>query len=172
METLNGRKYTMNYHIIKHCDSLDGTGLGISLYVSGCDRHCPHCHNPETHDPNSGKPFTDKEKEEIFEDLNQDWCHRLSLLGGDPLYPGNRESILTLVKEVKDRFPNKKIWLYTGFTYSQIKGDPTIKPILQYCDVLVDGPFIESQKDYTIHYRGSKNQSIIDLHTGDILKVD
>ena len=110
----------MNYHNIIHCDMRDGTDIGVELFVSGCNHNCPGCHNPQTHDPCSGIFFDDKAKQEIMEELSKDWCHRLTLSGGDPLFPNNRKDILDLVTEVKEKFPNKKIWMYTGYVYEEI----------------------------------------------------
>ena len=155
----------MNYHNIKHCDENNGAyGIGVTLFVSGCSHNCKGCHNPQTHDPCSGIPFDDKAKKEIFSALSNDWCSGLTLSGGDPLFPDNRPTILSLVKEVKEKFPDKKIWIYTGYLYESIKDWIGVKEILQYCDVIVDGPFIEEQKEYGLKWRGSKNQRVIDLN--------
>ena len=163
----------MNYHNIKHCDGNNGSyGIGVTLFVAGCSHGCKGCHNPQTHDPNSGIPFDNKARQEILQELSNDWCNGLTLSGGDPLYPGNRKEILSLVQEVRTQFPNKSIWVYTGYLYDQSKDDPTVKPILDCCDVLVDGPFVESLKEYGLHWRGSKNQNVIDLRTGKVLEVD
>lgn len=159
----------MNYHNIKHCDFLNSEGIGVTLFVAGCNHSCKGCYNPQTHDPNSGVPFDENAKQEIFQELSQDWCSSLTLSGGDPLFPDNRPTILSLVKEIKEKFPNKKIWIYTGFCYDTIKDWIGVKEILQYCDVIVDGPFIEEQKEYGLKWRGSKNQRVIDLHTGENL---
>lgn len=156
----------MNYHNILHCNENNGTGLRVVLFVSGCDHCCKGCHNPQTHNPCSGIPFDSKAKEEIFKDLEQDWCDGLTLTGGDPLFHSNRTTIHSLVKEIKEKYPGKTIWLYTGYLYDHIKDWIDIKDILSYCDVLVDGPFVESKKEYGLLWRGSKNQRVIDLHTG------
>lgn len=156
----------MNYHKIKHCDLVNGTNIRVTLFVSGCNHNCKGCHNPQTHDPCSGIPFNDSAKEEIFKELSQDWCSGLTLTGGDPLFPDNRPTILSLVKEVKEKFPDKNIWIYTGYIYESIKDWLGVKEIFQYCDVIVDGPFIEEQKEYGLKWRGSKNQRVIDLKTG------
>ena len=159
----------MNYHNIIHCDTRDGADVGVVLFVSGCNHNCPGCHNPQTHDPCSGIFFDDKAKQEIMEELSKDWCHRLTLSGGDPLFPNNRKDILDLITEVKNRFPDKKIWMYTGYVYEEIKDVPDISPILNKVDVLIDGPFIQSKKEYGLKWRGSSNQRVIDLRTGNLL---
>ena len=156
----------MNYHSIKHCNMVNGIGLRVVLFVSGCSHNCKGCHNPQTHDPCSGLPFTEETKEEIFQELSEGWCTGLTLTGGDPLFPDNRPTILSLVRTVKEKFPNKTIWLYTGYQYDSVKDWIGVSDILKYCDVIVDGPFIESEKDLTLKWRGSKNQRVIDLHTG------
>ena len=156
----------MNYHRIKHCDLLNGENIGISIWLAGCSHNCKGCFNPDTHNPFSGKLFDEAAKEEIFSELSQEWCKRLTLTGGDPLFPDNRPTIFSLVKEVKEKFPDKKIWIYTGYLYDSIKDWIGVKDILQYCDVIVDGPFIEEQKEYGLKWRGSKNQRVIDLETG------
>lgn len=159
----------MNYHNIKHCDMVNGTGLRVTLFVSGCSHNCMNCQNPQTHDPYSGILFDDEAKQEIFDDLGQPWCEGLTLSGGDPLYPSNRCVILFLVKEIKDKFPNKTIWLYTGYVYEDIKDDLSIKPILENVDVIVDGPFMKNKYSYDLKWRGSSNQRVIDLHSGNSL---
>lgn len=151
----------MNYHKITTCDMKNYEGLRVVLWVSGCNHHCPYCHNPQTHDPLSGIPFTDEAREEILSELSKDWCSGLTISGGDPLYPDNRPTILELVKLVKSRIPNKTICLYTGYTYDQVADDP----ILDFIDILIDGEFLISEKDPTLKWRGSRNQKIIDLHS-------
>lgn len=149
----------MNYHNINHNDMLNGDGIRVTLFVSGCNHHCKGCQNPQTWDYNSGILFDEDAKEEIFEELSKDYISGLTLSGGDPLAPQNREEILKLCKEVKEKFPTKNIWCYTGYLYDQVKD----LPIMNYIDVLVDGPFIESLLDVNFPYRGSTNQKIIEL---------
>ena len=161
----------MYYHNIKHCDENNGVGLRVTLFVSGCCHNCKGCHNPQTHDPFSGIPFDEEAKQEIFQELSQEWCSGLTLSGGDPLFPDNRPTIFSLVKEIKEKFPNKTIWIYTGYIYESIKEWIGVKDILSYCDVIVDGPFIEAEKEYGLKWRGSKNQRVIDLHTKKTLHI-
>ena len=149
----------MNYHNIKHDDMLNGDGIRVTLFVSGCNHHCKGCHNPQTWDFNSGILFDEDAKEEIFEELSKDYISGLTLSGGDPLAPQNRDEILKLCKEIKEKFPNKNIWCYTGYLYEQVKD----LPIMNYIDILVDGPFMVDLLDVDFPFRGSTNQRIINL---------
>lgn len=149
----------MNYHNITKCDILNGYGIRVVLWVSGCDHHCKGCHNPETHDPNSGILFDSDAKKELFEALEPEWIDGITFSGGDPLYEENRFTIFKLIKEIKELYPNKNIWLYTGYTMDKVK-KLVPKDILSLIDVVVDGPFIESLKDTTLEFRGSTNQNI------------
>lgn len=149
----------MRYHNITKDDMLNGDGLRVVLWVSGCSHCCKECHNPITWDPNGGIFFDETAKEEIFEELNKDYISGITLSGGDPLFMGNREDIEKLVKEIKGRYPNKTIWLYTGFLWEAVKGLGVIK----YLDVIVDGEFEVDKKDVQLHWRGSKNQRVIDV---------
>lgn len=127
--------------------------------MSGCARNCPGCFNQEAQNPDFGKPFDDKAKQKIFKELKHGWCRGMSFLGGEPLskLSDNRKTIIELAKEVKEKFPTKDIWIWSGYTLEEIQADDSMKDILKYVDVLVDGPFIEEQKDLSIPFRGSKN---------------
>lgn len=149
----------MNYHNITTEDLLNGDGLRTVLWVAGCSHHCPFCQNPETHDPASGIPFDNDAYKELLEDLSETYISGLTLSGGDPLYVGNRETLTELAKDIKDKFPNKTIWCYTGFLYEEVAD----LDIMQYIDVLVDGKFIEALKDNNLHWVGSSNQRVIDI---------
>lgn len=149
----------MNYHNITKDDMLNGDGLRVVLWVAGCTHKCKNCHNPITWDVEGGIPFTDEAKEEVFAELEKDYISGITFSGGDPLHPQNRETITALAKEIKEKFPSKTIWLYTGFCFEMISD----LEILNEIDVLVDGPFIEEQKDMTLHWCGSANQRIIDI---------
>ena len=156
----------MNYAKIYRADIANGQGFRVSLFVSGCARNCKGCFNKEAQDPAFGKPFDDKAKQKIFKELEYDWCRGLSLLGGEPLskLSNNRKTVIAFAKEVKEKFPNKDIAIWSGYTLEEIQADDSMKDILKYVDVLVDGPFIEEQKDLSIPFRGSSNQRI--LHKG------
>lgn len=156
----------MNYHEIEKCSISNGTGFRTVLYVSGCSLHCKGCFNSETWDKNSGKLFDDDAKQELFESLNHPYVKGLTLTGGHPLEPYNLPDIVDLMKEIKTRFPDKDIWVYTGRTMNSLQ-IPTrnieqtyLQRVLECADVIVDGPFIESKKDITLKFRGSSNQNI------------
>jgi len=149
----------MRYHNITKDDMLNGCGLRVVLWVSGCTHQCPGCHNPITWDLCGGLPFDQEAREELFDALSKDHISGLTLSGGDPLHPANREEIKELIYEVKERFPTKNIWLYTGFRWEQIRE----LSFLSMVDVIVDGRFIEAAKDPLLHWRGSSNQRIIDV---------
>lgn len=155
-----------NYAKIYRADIANGQGFRVSLFISGCARNCKGCFNKEAQDPAFGKPFDDKAKKKIFKELEHEWCKGLSLLGGEPLskLSDNRKQIIALSKEVKEKFPEKDIWCWSGYTLEEIQADDSMKDILKYIDVLVDGPFLEDKKDLTIPFRGSSNQRI--LHKG------
>ena len=154
-----------NYAKIYRADIANGQGFRVSLFVSGCARNCKGCFNKEAQDPTFGKPFDDKAKQQIFKELEHDWCRGLSLLGGEPLskLSDNRKVIIELAKEVKEKFPDKTIFLWSGYLFDEILNNESMKDILKYIDVLIDGPFIEELKDMTLKWRGSSNQHIIDV---------
>lgn len=146
----------MNYHNILHADIKNGEGLRVTLFVSGCTHKCKNCFNPETHDFNSGIPFDDDAVKEIEKELSNDYISGLSILGGSPLHPKNIETVTDLCMMVKEKFPNKNIWIWTGYLFEQVKDFP----VMNYIDVLVDGKFVEELKDVKLHWRGSSNQKI------------
>lgn len=153
----------MNYASILRADIANGTGFRVSLFVSGCSRNCKGCFNKEAQDPCFGKPFDSAAKEKIFNELNEEWCKGISFLGGEPLskLSDNRKQTISLAKEIREKFPDKDQWIWSGYTFEEIKADPEMSDILKYVDVLVDGPFIEEQKDLSIPFRGSSNQRIL-----------
>lgn len=153
----------MRYASILKADIANGTGFRVSLFVSGCARKCPGCFNQDAQDPCFGKEFDDEAKQKIFNELSNEWCKGLSLLGGDPLskLSDNRQTIISFCKEIKEKFPEKDCWLWSGYTLEEIQADDSMKDILKYIDVLVDGPFVEEKKDLSIPFRGSSNQRIL-----------
>lgn len=153
----------MNYHNITHDDMLNGSGLRVVLWCSGCEHHCHNCQNPQTWDFNSGIPFDKNAKEEIFNELKKDYISGITLSGGDPLACNNLNCILDLVNEIRLSFPDKTIWIYSGYTIEDIVNTPIRKEIIKQCNVLVDGRYIDSERDITLKWRGSKNQRVIDL---------
>ncbi|MGN1398535.1 MAG: anaerobic ribonucleoside-triphosphate reductase activating protein [Erysipelotrichaceae bacterium] len=149
----------MNYLKIEGSSLSNGVGWRVVLWVSGCDHGCYNCQNPESWNPSAGKPFTDKQKQKIVELLSHKYIKGLTLSGGDPMMPCNREAILDLVKTVKSTFVEKDIWLYTGYLYEEIENEE----ILNYVDVVVDGPYKEELRDISLPFKGSENQRIIDV---------
>lgn len=157
----------MNYGSIKKYDIANGTGVRVSLFVSGCTHHCKGCFNSETWDFNYGKEYTEKTEQEILNALNFTHIAGLTLIGGEPMEPSNQRVLLTLVKKVRKLYPEKNIWCYTGYTLendllkeSRARCEVTDE-LLSYIDVLVDGKFEESQKNIMLKFRGSENQRII-----------
>lgn len=159
----------MNYAVIKRNDIANGPGVRISLFVSGCRHHCPGCFNREAQDFAYGSPFTEAVMEEILQALDHDYVAGLSYLGGEPFEPENQEGLLTLARRFHERFPKKNLWCYSGFSFTQDLlpgrvGDQAVcRSLLEQIDVLVDGRFIEAQKDASLIFRGSANQNIIDV---------
>lgn len=149
----------MRYHNITKDDMKNGEGLRVVLWVSGCAHHCEGCQNPITWDPKCGLNFDEKAKEEIFEQLQQDYISGITFSGGDPLFPENREEVYLFSKTVKARYPDKTIWLYTGYLWEEIKHEP----IINYLDVIVDGRYMESERNVTLPWKGSANQRVIDV---------
>ncbi len=149
----------MRYHDITKDDMKNGDGLRVVLWLSGCEHACQGCHNPVTWDPDDGLIFDEKAKAEVYELLSRDYISGITLSGGDPLFPGNRAEVLDLLKEIREKFPLKTVWCYTGYTYEEIED----LEHLDYIDVLVDGKYIEILKDNQYHWAGSINQRIIDV---------
>ena len=192
----------MNYHNITYPDMNNGDGLRVVLWLSGCNHHCKNCQNPQTWDANSGIPFDESAKKELFRELDKDYISGLTLTGGDPLFESNLDGVLDLVTEINKRynfqkvdsanpckmgvsedkntdkirlsFPNKSIWIYSGFRWSEIFNDSVYltkdcagwkrREIVKQCTVMVDGRYIDSQRDITLKWRGSSNQRVIDIN--------
>ncbi len=159
----------MNYGNIKYFDIADGPGVRTTLFVSGCSHHCPGCFQPETWDFCFGEEFTSEVEDRIIESMASDYVDGLTLLGGEPMEKVNQRALLPFVKRVKAAYPNKDIWCYTGYTLetdllseSRARCEVTDE-LLGLIDVLVDGEFIEAQRDLTLLFRGSRNQRLIDL---------
>lgn len=163
----------MNYGEIKKCDVANGPGVRVSLFVSGCRNRCPGCFNRETWDFKYGKPYTKQTQEEILRLLEPEYIEGFSLLGGEPFEPENQQVLRGLLKNIHNRYPKKTIWCYTGYNYdTDLKEGGKVHTadtdeMLLYIDTLVDGRFIESQKDITLKFRGSKNQRILELHKSE-----
>ncbi len=162
----------MRYHNITKDDMLNGTGLRVVLWVAGCLHACKDCHNPVTWDVNGGLIFDAAAKAELFAELSKSYIEGITLSGGDPLHPSNREEIGSLMAEISAAFPDKNIWLYTGYSWEDISSLPYIKLV----DVLVDGKFERDLKDAKLFWRGSSNQKLIDvkktLENNQIIQLD
>ena len=159
----------MNYHNITKDDMLNGDGLRVVLWVAGCTHHCKNCQNPITWDVAGGLPFDKEAEDELFEALDKPYISGITFSGGDPLHFLNRDEVFRLVKKCREMFPQKTIWIYTGYLWDDVKDCKG----LELADVLVDGEFEEKLKDNNLHWVGSSNQKIIDikqsLKTGEIV---
>ena len=164
----------MNYIKITKNDIANGEGIGVVLWASGCTCRCFNCHNPQTWDFNAGGPFTEETMQELLTELEKLYISRLTLSGGHPLEALNLPTVYQIVKRVKEKFPNKTIWIYSGMTFEEIKekdnfyeereiNSPSPLDVISLCDILVDGRYIDSQRDITLSFRGSSNQRIIDI---------
>ena len=174
----------MNYHNITTDNMNNGEGLRVVLWLSGCSHHCKGCQNPQTWDENSGIEFDISAKNEIFEELSKDYISGITFCGGDPLHESNLDNVLNLIEEIREQFPDKTIWLYTGYEYEEIMDYveqcdlsddygyqimmcnyeyETRQEIIKQCDVLVDGRYEDNKRDVLLHWRGSSNQRVIDV---------
>ena len=191
----------MNYHNITYPDMNNGDGLRVVLWLSGCSHHCYNCQNPQTWDANSGIPFDESAKKELFRELDKDYISGLTLTGGDPLFESNLDGVLDLVTEINKRYnfqkvdsanpckmdvsevkntheirilyPNKSIWIYSGYRWSEIFNDGVFltrdcagwkrREIVKQCNVLVDGRYVDSLRDPQLKWRGSSNQHVINV---------
>ena len=179
----------MNYHNITYPDMNNGDGLRVVLWLSGCNHHCKNCQNPQTWDVNSGILFDESAKEELFRELGKDYISGITLTGGDPLHENNLDEVISLIKEIRERFPSKTIWLYTGYVvklvehrmvdldynivcgYSFMTENPSKNAIDNFkrasiiggVDVVVDGEYKEELRDVSLHWVGSSNQRVIDI---------
>lgn len=151
----------MNYHNIVHEDMNNGDGLRTTMFCAGCTHGCPGCHNPETWDKDGGILFDEAAKQELFDSLEDKYISGVTFSGGDPLAPFNREETLALAKEIKEKFPDKTVWIYTGFTREALENQGFWKEIKPYVDVLVDGPFLQAKKDVSYEWAGSTNQRVL-----------
>ena len=169
----------MRFASMRNLDISNGEGVGVSLFVQGCDRHCFNCFNPDTWDFNGGKEWTEETKNKFINLIDRPYINRISVLGGEPLAEQNLDEVLSLIKEIRISFPEKSIWLYTGYNfdllnskYNEYKYTPfaanadewlTRWEIISNVNVLVDGEYIDEQKDIALKWRGSKNQRVIDV---------
>ncbi|MGL6173843.1 MAG: anaerobic ribonucleoside-triphosphate reductase activating protein [Cellulosilyticaceae bacterium] len=155
----------MNYADIKYFDVINGKGVRVSLFVSGCSHHCEHCFNPKTWNPNYGSTFTEEVENQIFEYITKlnKTIKGISILGGDPTFKTNIKPLIDFISRFKGKFPEKDIWIWSGFTWETIIADPQLLSLIELCDILVDGKFDNSLKDLNLKFRGSTNQRVIDV---------
>lgn len=159
----------MRIHSISYPDINNGLGCRVTIWVAGCSHHCKGCQNRETWPFKSGRPFSSDDKEKLFDILSRDYIKGITFSGGDPL--DSLDDTVSLMAEVKKRLPKKDIWLYTGYTLSEIENSDKRKA-LEYTDVLVDGEFILAQRDITLEFRGSSNQVIYEKKDGKFIKSE
>ena len=162
----------MNYHNITKDDMKNGDGLRVVLWLAGCSHHCPNCQNPVTWDPDDGILFDKNARKELLDIISQDYISGITFSGGDPLFESNREEVYELIEYIKSVYPNKTVWLYTGYTYNDLRKFVPIG-ILNKIDVIIDGPYIEKFRDTSLKWRGSSNQRVINVRktidTGNIV---
>lgn len=171
----------MNYAQIRSMDISNGEGIGVSLFVQGCDFHCKNCFNSETWEFSKGQEWNDKTKNQFLKLIETPFIQRVSILGGEPLHPKNVQNVLKIVDEIRVSYPTKNIWLYTGYTWEEIWIKDNIKTgdkvkdmrekaikdlrrqVVRMCDVLIDGRYVEELRDISLHWRGSSNQRVINV---------
>ena len=160
----------MHYGELKKCDIANGIGVRVTLFVSGCTNHCPDCFQPQTWDFDYGKPFTDETKAAIFAELDKPFVNGLTVLGGEPFEPRNQRELLPLLREVREKYPDKTIWCFTGFRLEdELLRDGSYPRceatdgMLACINMLVDGRFVKELKDISLQFRGSRNQRVIDM---------
>ncbi len=161
----------MHYGELKTCDIANGTGVRVTLFVSGCTNRCEGCFQPQTWDFCFGQPFTEETEAQIYAELDKGYVDGLTLLGGEPFEPKNQPTLVNLLQRVKERYPHKSVWCFTGFRLEEELLHEGAYPrtehtdrMLSYIDVLVDGRFVLAQKDISLQFRGSRNQRVIDLN--------
>lgn len=150
----------MRYNLIRMMDISNGPGVRVSIFMQGCEFRCENCFNPETWDFRGGKEFTDSTIKEILDYADKDHIEGLSILGGEPLHPKNIEGTAKLAKAFKERYPNKNVWVWTGYLFEELSKD---EEVFKYIDVLVDGRYVDELHDFNLKWRGSSNQRVIDI---------
>ena len=171
----------MNYAQVRSMDISNGEGIGVSLFVQGCDFHCKNCFNSETWEFSKGQEWNDKTKNQFLKLIETPFIQRVSILGGEPLHPKNVQNVLKIVDEIRVSYPTKNIWLYTGYTWEEIWIKDNIKTadkvkdmrekaiinlrrqVVRMCDVLIDGRYVDELRDISLHWRGSSNQRVINV---------
>ena len=150
----------MRYNLIRKMDISDGPGVRVSIFMQGCNFNCKNCFNPETHDFNGGKEFTDETIKKVLDLCSPEYIKGLSILGGEPMHPNNIEGTTKLAKAFKEKYPDKSVWAWTGFKFGENLKD---KEVFKYLDVLVDGTYIDELHNPSLKWRGSSNQRVIDI---------
>ena len=150
----------MRYNLIRMMDISNGPGVRVSIFMQGCEFRCENCFNPETWDFRGGKEFTDSTIKEVLDYGDKDHIEGLSILGGEPLHPKNIEGTAKLAKAFKERYPNKNVWVWTGYLFEELSKD---EEVFKYIDVLVDGKYVDELHDFNLKWRGSSNQRVIDI---------
>jgi len=155
----------MNYVTVYRADMINGIGVRVTLFVSGCSRKCPGCFNQKAWSEDFGKPYTKDTEDAIIRYMQAPYVDGLTLLGGEPMEPTHQEHVLNLITRVRKELPDKNIWLYSGYTLEELRAmdTPYAKKILSNVDVLVDGPFVQNLRDPDVPFRGSTNQRVIDM---------
>ena len=155
----------MRYNKIRKMDISDGIGIRVSLFVQGCEFHCKGCFNPETWNFESGKEFTTETLDVLLKLCDKKYIKGLSILGGEPMHPKNRKTVVDIMRAFKFKFPNKDIWMWTGYTLENLlaENDDDVKSMLIYLDYLIDGQFVEEKKNLNLKWAGSENQRWIDI---------
>lgn len=172
----------MYYATIKKTDIANGPGVRVSLFVSGCTHYCKGCFNSEAWDFQYGAPFTEEVEEEILQALSPEYVRGITILGGEPMEEANRFPVLSLLKKVRERYPKKDIWCFTGYEYEKdllqwiAQGRTEVEELIQVIDVLVDGEFVEEKKNLSLKFRGSENQRLIDMQAtrrlGEVVQLE
>lgn len=150
----------MRYNKIRKMDIANGPGVRVSIFMQGCEFHCKNCFNQETWGFDGGEEFTDETIEKVLNACDKEYVEGLSILGGEPMHPKNIEGTTKLAKAFKEKFPNKTLWVWSGFTFEKYLKD---KPVLNYVDVLVDGQYVDELHNPTLKWKGSSNQRVIDV---------
>ncbi|MEE0769328.1 MAG: anaerobic ribonucleoside-triphosphate reductase activating protein [Clostridia bacterium] len=150
----------MRYNKVRKMDISNGPGVRVSIFMQGCTFHCKNCFNPETHDFMGGEEFTEDTIDQVLKLCENENVEGLSILGGEPMHPMNIEGTTELAKKFKEKFPNKNLWVWTGFLFDR---DLQNKEVLKYIDVLVDGQYVDELRDPRLKYNGSSNQRVIDV---------
>lgn len=149
----------MKYNQLEQFSVANGDGIRTVLWVQGCNHHCPKCQNPQTWNPNDGRDYTDKIENEILSSLSDDFIAGLTVSGGDPLFPDNRDTVTELCRKVHEKYPAKTIWVYTGYVWEEVCD----LEIMKYINILVDGEYHDDERNLALPYCGSNNQRVIDV---------